>query len=124
MKKLYLLLVVGVTFCLSGCFTVDSATVKTEQAEHVVMNNWGWKFFNWIPLFCGNASEDAACGTVLFRDDVTMDCLQKRFTAYAKGRQIIDPVYDVKDTVILNVFGIPIPYVFTYNELTLSGTLK
>ncbi len=48
------------TLCLTGCFTVDTAPSKYTGGEHVMMNNYGWKLFNWIPLFCGNADKDGS----------------------------------------------------------------
>ena len=123
MKTLALLSLLCGTLCLSGCFTVDHATLKSGR-EHVVMNNYGWKLFDWIPLFCGNATEDSWWAFVMFRDDVTMEKVQGRFAKYAAGREIECPVYDVNDTVLFTVFGIPIPYIFTYKEITISGTMK
>jgi len=115
---------IGATLCLTGCFSVETATVKPSNAEHVVMNNYGWKFFDWIPLVCGNASEDAVMECALFRDDVTFEKIQARFTAYANGRTVECPVWTPVDHNVITVFGIPIPYVITYKEYTLSGTLK
>lgn len=113
----------GVTMCLTGCFSLETASAPSG-GEHVVINNYGWKFFDWIPLVSGNASEDAACGTAFFRDDVTPEKLQARLVKVAAGRTVECPVFDVNDSPIWNVFGFPIPYVVTYHELTLSGTLK
>lgn len=124
MKICNLLSCLGATLCLTGCFSVDKATIKSTGAEHVVMNNYGWKLFDWIPLFSGNAEEGAWCETAFFRDDVTMEKIQARFVKYAEGRQIESPVYDTNDSVIFSLFGIPIPYIVTYKELTLSGTMK
>ena len=112
------------TLCLTGCFTVDTAPSKYTGGEHVMMNNYGWKLFNWIPLFCGNADKDGSLGFALFRDDVTFEKVQGRFVDYAAGRTIECPSYDTKSTVFLYVFGIPIPYLITYNEITLSGVVK
>lgn len=117
-----------VTLCLTGCFTVDTATIKSTGAEHVVMNNYGWKLFDWIPLFSGNPDEDVQKGFSLgcrfFADTVTVETMQERFMKYAEGRAVECPVYDLNDTVVWTIFGIPIPYVITYKEITLSGTLK
>lgn len=124
MKIYGLILTVGATLCLGGCFSVDTAQVAPGGGEHVVMNNFGWKFFDWIPLVCGNASEKASAGCVFFRDDVTLDKTQARFQKYANGRTVECPMYDVNDTKFISVFGIPIPYLITYKEITLSGTMK
>lgn len=114
----------SVTLCLTGCFSVETTTVKPSNAEHVVMNNYGWKFFDWLPLWCGNASEDASTSFVLFRDDVTVEKIQARFMKYANGREIECPMYDIIEEKGLSIFGIPLPYLYTYREISLSGTLK
>jgi len=92
------------------------------------MNNYGWKLFDWLPLFSGNPDEDVrkgySLGFRLFKDTVSMETMQACFAKYAEGRKIECPVYDVNDSVVYSVFGIPIPYIITYKELTLSGTLK
>ena len=124
MKTLTILTALCGTLCLSGCFTVDTSTLKPSGREHVVMNNYGWKFFDWVPLFCGNATEGSWWAFVMFRDDVTMEKIQGRFAKYAAGREIECPVYDVNDSSFISIFGIPIPYIITYNKITLSGTLK
>ena len=124
MKICTLLSCLGATLCLTGCFSVDKATFKSTGAEHVVMNNYGWKLFDWIPLFSGNADEDASCGVAFFRDDVTMDKIQARFVKYADGRRIECPAYSAKDTIFLWIMGIPLPYIVTYKEINVSGTMK
>jgi len=112
------------TSCLAGCFSVETARVKPSNAEHVVMNNWGWKLFDWIPLVSGNATEGAFVETAFFRDDVTFEKLQTRFEKYANGREIDCLVFTPVDYQVFVIYGIPIPYIFTYKEYTLSGTLK
>jgi len=124
MKHIGKLLFVGATLCLAGCLNVDTAQCRLAGGEHVMITNKGWKLFNWIPLWSGNASDNATCGTAFFRDDVTMEKIQHRFVAYANGREIIDPSWDVTDEVIITVFGIPVPYIITYKEMTISGTMK
>lgn len=110
--------------CLTGCFTIDTAPLSSTGEEHVMMSNWGCRLFGCLPLFSGNASEDALTQVAFFRDDVTMEKVQARFTAYANGREIVCPVYHNFDKNIFTLFGIPIPYVLCYKEITLSGTLK
>lgn len=109
--------------CLTGCFSVDSARLPSGD-EHVVMRNYGWKLFNWIPLACGNASEDASCRFVIFRNDVTQEKVQARLEKLANGRVIESPVCHTDDTVFFDFFGFNIPYVLCYREVAFSGTLK
>lgn len=122
MEKFSFLLLLCGTLCLTGCFTVDSAPVK-GGGEHVVLHNYGWKFFDWVPLFCGSTE---GSGTAFFRDDVTFEKIQNRFVKYANGRPIVCPVFDENDEKFISILGIPfpIPYLFTYKEISLSGTLK
>jgi len=115
---------IGATVCLTGCFSFETARVQPSNEEHVVVNNWGWKLFDWIPLASGNATEGAFMGTAFFRDDVRFDKLQDRLVKYANGRTIECPVYLPLDYQVFTVYGIPIPYIFTYKEYTISGTLK
>lgn len=114
--------------CLSGCFSIDSAKMKSTGDEHVLVHNFGWQLFNCIPLACGNAEPDASCPFVLFRDDVTMEKVQSRFAGYADGREIIDPTYHNNNSVFFNVAFLnvpfPIPYVLCYREVALSGTIR
>lgn len=124
MKNLNLIALTCATLCLTGCFTVDSAKSKVDGAEHVYMNNYGWQFFDWIPLVCGNATPDATFKTAFFRDDVTVEKIQANFAHHANGRTVEDPVFLVDDRPYIMVFGIPIPYLITYKEITLSGTIK
>lgn len=124
MKKLSIVVLACVSLCLTGCFTTDSAKSKVDGCEYAFVNNYGWKFFDWIPLVCGNATPDATFKMAFFRDDVTVEKLQASFVRHANGRLIEDPVFDVNDLPYITVFGIPIPYLITYKEITLSGTIK
>lgn len=123
MKITALVAVLGVTLCLTGCFTVDTAPVK-GGGEHAMVHNYGVKFFNWIPILGGNASDDAVCRFVFFRDDVTLERVQHRFDVLANGRQVECPSVDEKSAIFHTIFGVPIPYLFTYREITISGTFK
>lgn len=125
MKRLKIFLLASASLSLTGCFTVDTVTLG-NGCEHVVMRNCGWKLLDWVPLFCGNADEKSSCATAFFRDDVTMEKVQRRFADYAGARTIECPVYHVKDSIFTSVLGLPItiPYLFTYREIALSGTLK
>lgn len=81
----------------------------------MVVYDYGYKLFNCIPLF---------------RSDITMERVQKEMAAYAakRGKQMDGLVYHRYDTVMFNMpllaITIPIPYVFCYHEVQLSGVLK
>ena len=103
---------------------MDAAATRSGGGEHVLARNYGWTLFNCIPLVCGNASADATCRFVMFRNDVTMERVQAKLAEYAGGREIVGPVYHNADTVFVTVFGIPIPYIICYNEVSVSATLR
>ncbi len=114
----------------AGCFSVDSAVSTHSGEEFVVVRNYGWSAFKHIPLVCGNASEDAWLPWAFFRDDITMDKVQKRFMDHAGklGKTPVDIRYTDYDTVMFNVplvqYPLPIPYLLCYREIQISGALK
>jgi len=140
------------TLCLSGCFSIDRGLLVRTNEEHVLITNYGWSLFGLIPLACGNADENATLPFVLFRNDVTMDKIQRRFMMYADdyGRRVAtenaavtasgedleriservkvrDLAYTTSESVLFNVPGLnyplPLPYILTYQEIQLSGVL-
>ena len=114
----------------AGCFSVDSAVGRVSEEEYVVVRNYGWKAFKFIPLVCGNATEDAWFPWAVLRDDITMDKIQKRFMDHAgkRGKTPVNLKYTDYDTVMFNLplvqYPLPIPYLLCYREIQLSGTLK
>lgn len=117
----------------AGCFTIDSATSQTTGDEHVIVSNWGYRLFNIIPVFCGNATDPARDDygyVVFFRDDVTMDKVQARFVDYTnhRGKTPDNIVYHTYDSVLFDVpftqIPVPIPYLFCYREIQISGVIR
>jgi hypothetical protein len=114
----------------AGCFSVDSAVGGVSGEEYVVVRNYGWKAFKFIPLVSGNATEDAWFPWAVLRDDITMDKIQKRFMDHAgkRGKTPVNLKYTDYDTVMFNLplvqYPLPIPYLLCYREIQLSGTLK
>ena len=115
------------TICLTGCFTLDTADIHTTGEEHICVGNSGWYLFNFIPLACGNASEDPMMPWVFFRNDVDETKLQDRFTGYASaiGCDVDDLVMFNSEQVLLDIYSIPvpIPYICCYREMQISGVL-
>ena len=117
------------SLALAGCVSLQHAPIRKIGGEHILVSNYGWYLFHFIPLACGNANEDRVAPWVLFRDDVLMDKLQTRFMdyAHARGLETEDLVYKAKESVMFEIPGInlplPVPYFLTYREIQLSGVL-
>ena len=130
MKIPSLILALGAAVGLAGCFTLNTADLRTTGEEHVCVGNYGWYLFNFIPLACGNAAEDPVMPWALFRNDVTKEKIQRRFMNYAefRGKTPVDMTYYTHESVLFEVPGldlpIPLPYIFTFKEIQLSGVLK
>jgi hypothetical protein len=130
MRHLGIIAALGMAACASGCFTLDSADVRSTGEEHVCVGNRGWYLFNLIPLACGNAAEEPLMPWIFFRNDVTMDKIQKRFMDYANfyGKKTKNLAYFTQESVLFEIpgtdFPVPIPYLLTYKEIQLSGVLK
>lgn len=127
-----LLLFLCATLCLTGCLSVDSADSRPAGGEQLLVGNFGWRLFDCIPLFCGNAThgKDRVGGIAFFRNDVTPEKVQAYFMAEAaeRGKRPEDLTFHNEDSIMLHIpllaFELPIPYVLTYERIQLSGVLK
>lgn len=129
MRIFGIIAIFGATLWLAGgCFSLDAAKIKATGAEHVVVSDYGWYLFHFIPLACGNANKDGYMPFVFLRNDVTLDNIQSRFMDYADGREADELSYHTTESVMLEIPGtslpIPIPYLVTYREIQLSGILR
>lgn len=112
-----------------GCFTIERAPLLSSGRDHMLAANYGWYLFHFIPLACGNASNGAWTPWALFRDDVTLDKIQARFMerAGAEAESVSGLAYTTRESVMLQIPGLqiplPVPYLLTYREIQLSGTL-
>ena len=83
--------------------------------EHIFVSDFGWKLFNWIPIF---------------RSDITLERVQKELMAEStrRGKVATDLTVHVYDTVTFDVplivITLPIPYIICYHEIQVSGVLK
>lgn len=124
------LFLVGAALALTGCFSIDVATNRMTNDQHILVANYGWYLFGQVPLVCGNISPKKISPCVFFRDDVTMDKIQDRFMSYAKKEHLTprDLTYHANEQVMFTLPGttiaIPLPYVLTYREIQLSGVLQ
>jgi hypothetical protein len=96
----------------------------------VVVRNYGWRLFYFLPVVCGNPNEDDLLPWTFFSNEVTMDNIQGRFAAYAakRGKSPVHIEYSNYDTVLWAIpqvnIPFPIPYFLCYNEIQLSGRIK
>ena len=124
----------------AGCFSMDIATTSSlkksalapedgNPREHVVVSNYGWYLFNWIPLACGNATPGASFPWKFFSNQVTANLLHDRMMAHAAAQNadVRDLAFFRDEKVIFDLpgtdFPLPIPYVLCYREIQFSGTL-
>lgn len=124
-----LIALASAALAMTGCFSLQHAPIRKIGGEHVLVSNYGWYLFHFIPLACGNTSEDRWAPWVFFRNDVRMDTLQGRFMAYANERRLEteELTFRGKESVMFEIPGInlplPVPYLLTYREIQLSGVL-
>ena len=97
MKRMTRTLLFAGAALLAGCFSMDIATTDALQEsalssrdgkvlEHVVVSNYGWFLFNFIPLACGNANPKAAFPWTFFSDQVSSRLLHDRLMSYAASQ--------------------------------------
>jgi len=114
----------------AGCFSLETGTVSSSGEKHVLVANYGWYLFHFIPVVCGNANPRPWLPWVFFRDDVTMEKIQSRFMSHAEseGGDAYDLSYTTSESVMLNIpamnLPLPLPYLLTYKDMQLSGTLR
>ena len=96
---------------------MSTEVAKSEVCgtEHIFVHDFGWKLFNWIPLF---------------RSDITLERAQKELMSEStrRGKVATDLTVHTYDKVTFDiplvVITIPIPYVICYHEIQVSGVLK
>ena len=115
MKQVGLFVALGVTLCLTGCMSTEVSKSEVCGTEHIFVSDYGWKLFNWIPLF---------------RSDITLERVQRELMDESKrrGKVATDLTVHTYDAVTFDiplvVITIPIPYVICYHEIQVSGVLQ
>ena len=125
---------------MAGCYSIDVAsTASLEKSalspedgrpvEHVVVANYGWYLFKFIPIVCGNATPGASFPWRFFSSHVKSELLHDRLMSHAAAHNadVKDLVFTRDENVIFDIPGtdipLPIPYVFCYREIQFSGVL-
>lgn len=130
-RGIKLMLMIALGAVISGCFSIESGCLKATGEEHVLVSNYGWYLFHFIPIACGNANSEGFLPWVIFRNDVTMDKVQHRFMDYNRKKGGLDAVnlsYNIQESVLFEIPGsnlpIPLPYILSYKEIQLSAVLS
>ena len=140
MKRMTRTLLFAAVALLAGCFSMDIATTDALQnsalssrdgkvLEHVVVSNYGWYLFNWIPLACGNATPGAFFPWKFFSGQVKSDLLHDRLMTHAAAQNpdVKDLSFIWNEKVCFDLpgtnFPVPIPYLLCYRETQFSGVL-
>lgn len=129
-RGIKLMLMIALGAVISGCFSIESGCLKATGEEHVLVSNYGWYLFHFIPIACGNANSEGFLPWVVFRNDVTMDKVQHRFMDYNQkkgGLDVVNLSYNIQESVLFEIPGsnlpIPLPYILSYKEIQLSAVL-
>ena len=142
MKKILHLLASSCLLFSAGCFSLETTPLgdasghsiqlygnKEQASEHVVVSNFGWYFFNYWPIVCGNAHVDRRFPWRFFRNDVDENVLQRRLMDYASARDCnVTDLHIFNNAEVLMSIGVggvslPVPYVISYRELQYSCSL-
>ena len=142
MKKILHLLASSCLLFSAGCFSLETTPLgdasghsiqlygnKEQASEHVVVSNFGWYFFNYWPIVCGNAHVDRRFPWRFFRNDVDENVLQRRLMDYASARDCnVTDLHIFNNAEVLMSIGVggvslPLPYVVSYRELQYSCSL-
>ena len=125
---------------LSGCFSMEVATTRSLKQsalspddatprEHVVVSNYGWYLFNYVPLACGNTTPEAWFPWTFFSDRVSSPLLHDKMMTYAAAKRanVKELAFFRDEQVFFNIpgtkFTIPIPYLLCFREIQFSGVL-
>ena len=112
--KSFCFLAICATLCLTGCLSTEIARSEVSGVEYIYGSDCCWKLFNCIPVFT---------------QDISQDRVQKEMAAAAAKRGktasgIVSHNYENVLFEIPLIISIPIPYLFCYHEIQLSGTLQ
>ena len=122
----------------TGCYSVHVASspdfsncrIASEKDKiptaHILVENDGWFLFDKIPLICGNANTASWFPWTFFKDEVSMEYVQKviKRRAEQRGERIIQ-MNSINNNITLMQFpgtqGASIPYIICHHETQISA---
>ena len=112
----------------AGCFSVEvaeSPVLGPASAGHVVVSNYGWTLFGYVPIVCGSANAKSGCPFAFFRNDLKPEFAKAKLDAVTAERDAIatDVWYYGTNDVLFDFYYTPLPWVIVYKEVNLSANL-
>lgn len=121
----------------SGCYSIHVATspdfsncrIAAEDGRiptaHMLVQNDGWFLFDRIPIICGNSDVESWCPWTLFKDEVSMEYVQKVIVNRAKERgERILQMNAINNNATLMAIpgteGLSVPYIICHHGTQLS----
>lgn len=102
---------------------------KNEPVEHILISNYGWYLFNYIPIVCGNTVSTDTIPWVFFSNHVNPILLHDKMIAYASAKNANIRNLSIRRTekVFFEFPGsqipVPIPFLISFQEVQVSGVL-
>ena len=131
MRGLKLAVCVAVaSLSLAGCFSVEvaSSPVLGEEVErHLIVDNYGWYLFGYVPLLCGNEKLDSWCPISVFCDEVNPQVAHEKVKGLSEreGCEIgnYHLIYDNEVMFEFYSIPVPIPWIVVRKEVSISAYL-
>ena len=115
---------------LAGCFSVEvaSSPVLGEGVErHLIVDNYGWYLFGYVPLLCGNKKLDSWCPISIFCDEVNPQVAYEKVKSLSEREGCeIGNFHLVDDNDVMFEFysvPVPIPWIVVRKEVCISAYL-
>ena len=122
---------------LSGCYSIEVAsspdfsncTLASEKGlkptSHMLVVNDGWFLFDRIPIVCGNANIESIFPWTFFKDEVSLEYVQKAIVmrAEARGERIVQMNAINHNATLMSLpstQGLSVPYLICYHETQIS----
>ena len=122
---------------LSGCYSVHVAKspefskcrLAAEESRvptgHMLVKNGGWFLFDKLPIVCGNGDAESWFPWTFFKDEVSMEYVQRSIVRRAKmrGERIVQMNAINNNVTLLSIpgtEGLQLPYIFCHHETQIS----
>lgn len=122
---------------LSGCYSIQVARspafsrcrIAAEEdcvpTAHMLVQNDGWFLFDRLPIVCGNANTESWFPWTFFKDEVSMEYVQKAIVRRAKmrGERIVQMNAINHNATLMSLpstQGLSVPYLICHHATQIS----